>query len=219
MMGRNGTANLPRRAWAFASLLAIVTLLCGGCSGWSLPGDMQEIDVKATYAGLENKRVAVVMSLSDYAESHHRTAREKMTKEITRRIVVGVPSSTVIDPDEVLRWQENNPYWGTRPPSVLLRQLKVDCLILIEVGEYRLHEPGNKHQLRGVIVARVNIAEAQSPDPDNFVASYETAVMYPETSVTKIGRISESEQKVEQMTRLRFCEEAAGLFYDHKIYR
>lgn len=211
--------NKPSQVTLLSALLLGVMLLSGCGALSSLGNEPEVIDVKAKYTDLNEKRVAVIVSVTDHTEFNHPTARDQLTREITRRIVAGVPGTTVTDPGEVLAWQSNNPYWGTRPPSMIIRHLDVDRLVLVEVGEYRTHEPGNKHQLRGVIVARVNVVEAESPDPDNFSASFSKTVMYPDTATSKIGRISEDQAKVEMMTQVRFCEEVSGLFFDHKIVR
>lgn len=204
---------------ALLPALAVLGLLTSaGCSSWS-PTGPEVIDVDAQYLGLQDQRVAVVVSTSDHTDFKFPEARERITREVTRRIVAGVAGVTVADPGEVLRWQEENPYWATRPPSMLVDQLEVDRLVMIEIGEYRTHEPGDKHELRGIIAASVNVVEADAPDPDNYGASFNKTVMYPDPTVSIVGRYAESEKKIEQIAQLRFCEETAGLFFDHKILR
>lgn len=202
-----------------ASALLVLAVLCmAGCSGWSV-GQQKVIDVKAKYLGLKDQRVAVVVSASDHIDFNYPNARGTIANEVTRRIAENVPGVSVSSPRQILEWQDKTPYWGTRPPSTLIRQLDVDRLVLVEIGEYRMHEPGDKHVLRGVISASVNIVEADAVDPDNFSASFTKNVMYPEPGESKIGRIAVEEDKVEMLTQYRFSEETAGLFYDHKIVR
>ena len=169
--------------------------------------------------GAELLRVAVVVSTYDHTQFNHPEARGLITNEIVRRIVANVPGARVSDPKEVLAWQEQNAYWAARPPSMLVRQLDVDRLVLVEIGEYRTHEPGDRHVLRGVISATVNIASADAADADNFDASFTKNVMYPTERESKVGRVGEGEQLIEQRTQLRFSEEVAGLFFDRQIVR
>lgn len=202
-------------------MLALASALMTGCQNF--PGQPEVIDVKARYLDLQNRTVAVVVSTSDYTEFNHPNARANITNEISRRIQTGVVGARVTDPAKVLAWQEQNPYWATRPPSAIIEQLKVDRLVLVEIGEYRTHEPGDKYILRGVISATVNIVEAEKPDPDTFGGSYNKTVMYPRNKDTWIGKAATggqaSEQKIEAQTQLWFCEETAGLFYDHQLTR
>lgn len=197
--------------------LVTAVVLLAGCKPFTRTEDV--INVKGQYFDLANRSVAVVVSMSDYTEFNHPGAKSMITEEMTRRIKANVPGVTVTSPKKILAWQEDTPYWATRPPSALIRQLKVERLVLVEVGEYRTHEPGDKHVLRGVISASVNIVEAEAGDPDNFGASFTKNTMYPEPGESKIGRIGESEDSVELRTQVRFCETAAGLFYDHQIVR
>jgi hypothetical protein len=200
------------------TLLVAVLLLQTSCNGARTM--MEEvIDVEAQYTDLTNRSVAVVVSMSDYAQFNHPEAKQAITDEMVRRIKANVPGVTVTSPSEVLQWQQDNPYWATRPPSMLINQLKVERLILVEIGEYRTHEPGDKHVLRGVISASINIVEAEADDPDNFGASFSKNTMYPEPNESKIGRVGDDEAVIEVRTQIRFCESAAGLFYDHQIIR
>lgn len=198
--------------------LVLYVLVGTGCTSWS-PNAPEIIDVKAKYLDLENKSVAVVVSTRDHTTFNFPDAAPRITKEISRRIAAGVPGVTMTVPEQIVAWQEANPYWATRPPSRLIQELEVDRLVLVEIGMYQLHEPGNKHQLRGVISASVHVVEAEAEDPDNYGASFDKAVMYPDPNVSLIGRVGESESQVELKAQLRFCEEAAGLFFDHKIAR
>lgn len=198
-------------------LLLVGIFVLVGCK--NLPGQPDIIDVKGQYLDLENRSVAVVVSTSDYTEFNHPDARGNITREITRRIVSEIPEVTATNPDEILKWQDDNPYWNTRPPSAIIEQLGVDRLIMVEIGEYRTHEPGDKYVLRGVISASVNIVEAEAADPDNYGAAFSKTVLYPRSQDSKIGQAAVSEEKIEMQTQLRFCEETAGLFYDHQIIR
>lgn len=193
-------------------------LLVTGCKSLS-SFDQKVTDVKGQYTDLANRSVAIVVSMSDFAEFNHPDAKRAITEEMARRIQANVPGVILTSPKEVLQWQKDNAYWATRPPSTLVKQLKVERLVLVEIGEYRTHEPGDKHVLRGVISASVNVVEAEAADPDNFGASFTKNVMYPEPGESKVGRVGDSEALIETRTQIRFCETAAGLFYDHQIVR
>ena len=201
-------------------LIALLAVFVGvtGC-GAARSCNEEVIDVKGQYADLANRSVAIVVSMSDFAEFNHPRAKQAITEEMSRRIQANVPGVTLTSPGEILKWQKENAYWASRPPSMLIKQLKVDRLVLVEIGEYRTHEPGDKHILRGVISASINIVEAEASDPDNFGASFTKNTMYPEPGESKVGRVGDSEALIEARTQIRFCESAAGIFYDHQIIR
>lgn len=208
-------AEMKQIRWV--ALLSICALLLG-CNG-SRSVTQEVIDVKGQYMDLANRSVAVVVSMSDYTEFKHTEAKQIIAQDIARRIQANVPGATLTSPEAIVAWQKENPYWATRPPSMLIKQLKVERLVLVEIGEYRTHEPGDKHVLRGVISASVNVVEAEAEDPDNFGASFNKNVMYPEPGESKIGRVGDDEKLIELRTQIRFCETTAGLFYDHQIIR
>jgi len=201
--------------WA---MLSVAVLLATGC-GPARSFNQEVIDVKGQYTDLANRSVAIVVSMSDYVEFNHPDAKRAITEEMARRIQANVPGVTLTSPSEILQWQKDHAYWATRPPSMLIDQLKVERLVLVEIGEYRTHEPGDKHVMRGVISASINVVEAEAEDPDNFGASFTKNTMYPEPGESKVGRVGDSEALIEMRTQIRFCESAAGLFYDHQIVR
>lgn len=200
------------------TLLVGMLAIFGGCQG-TRSLNQEVTDVKAQYLGLANRSVAVVVSMSDFAQFKYPKAKQMIAEEMARRIQENVPGVALMSPRAIIAWQEENAYWATRPPSMLIKQLKVDRLVLVEIGEYRTHEPGDKHVLRGVVSASVNIVEAEAEDPDNFGGSFTKNVMYPEPGESKIGRVGDDEALIEARTQIRFCETAAGLFYDHQIVR
>ncbi len=213
----------PRNPCLLVPLLLVLGIALIGCTNVlrQLPGQPDYYDLKAKYTDLANRRVAVVVSVSDYTDFNYPDARPFITREISRRIVAGVPGATVSDPQAILDWQKDNPYWATRTPSAIIEQLKVDRLVLVEIGQFRTHEPGDKYVMRGMITATVNIIEAEAADPDNFAASYNRTVMFPRNKDTDIGVAGPtvSEEAIAMKTMVWFCEETAGLFYDHTLER
>lgn len=198
--------------------LVVGVLLLVGCE---TPGARKPIDVEASYLGLNNRSVAVLVSTSDHIDFKHPDARRLITEEIARRIMINVPGVKVTDPTQIIAWQakDENRYWAARPPSAMVRHFAVDRLVLVEIGEYRTHDPGDKYVLRGIVSATVNIYEAETGNPDNPSAMFPKNVMYPGPKESKIGRVGISEKEVEFKTQVRFCEETAGLFFDHTIIR
>lgn len=211
----------PRpRIWPTVLLVALWAATLGGCA--NMPGQPEVTEYEAKYTDLANRSVAVVVSVRDYTEFNFPTARPTLTNDITRRIQLNVPGVTMSNPIEILKWQDENPYWHARPASALIEQLGVERLVLVEVGKYSTHEPGDKFLLRGVISAVVNVAEAEAADPDTYGFAYKKLVEFPRSRDSKLGRAESTavnEEKIEKQTQAWFCEEVAGLFYDHEQVR
>ena len=94
-----------------------------------------------------------------------------------------------------------------------------DSLVIVEVGTYRLHEPGDASVKRGVITATINVIDVDALDPDNYAFSQSVHMAFPDEFHTKIGLVSAPLETIETITVSRFTEDAAGLFYDHQVER
>lgn len=201
------------------TLLALAVMFLGLTGCHESVHDPKEYDVTAQYLGLDGKRVAVIVAVSDQTNYQFPDARARLTREISRRIQLNVPDVKVTNPDDVLVWQNANEYWTARPPSMLIASLDVDRLVIVEIGEYRVTDSGDTNIKRGVISANVNVVEADAPDPDNYAFGDSLRVAFPDEFRTKIGLVQADVQDIYTITVARFTEQAAGYFYDHTITR
>ena len=181
--------------------------------------DPKEYDVTAQYLGLEGKRVGVIVAVSDHTHFRHPGLQRQLAREISRRIQLNLPDSQVMNPDTIVLWQADNEFWTARRPSVLLDALRVERLVMVEVGEFRLSDTGDTNIKRGVISANVNVVEDDAPDPDNFGFTQSLRVAFPDEFRTRIGLVVADEQDIQTIVISRFTEEAAGLFYDFTMTR
>ena len=60
--------------------------------------------------------------------------------------------------------------------------MDVDKIVLIDLVEYRTHEPGNSYIWQGLITANIGVIDAHASDPDNFVYYNTVQVRFPEES-------------------------------------
>jgi hypothetical protein len=201
------------------ALLALAVLFTGLVGCHKPIHEPREYDITAQYRGLDGKRVAVIVAVSDQTNYQFPDARARLTRDISRRIQLNVPEVQVTNPDEVLLWQNANEYWTARPPSMLIASLGVERLVIVEVGEYRVTDSGDTNIKRGVISANVNVVEDDAPDPDNYAFSDSLRVAFPDEFRTKIGLVQADVQDIYTITVSYFTEEAAGYFYDHTITR
>lgn len=213
------TPRIPYRPITAGAIALLMVFVMAGCHNLMPTTGPKTYLVKATYTDLENRSVAVLVATGEYIDFNHPAVREQLTREVTQRIATNVPGVQVTDPEQVLRFQEENPYWTARAPSELIRALDVERLIIVEVGEYRTHDPGNRHVLRGVVSGNVNLLEAEAAHPDNYAFGQSVRAVFPDETRTKIGTVTLSEEMVETEARRRFAEDSAGVFYDHKVVR
>ncbi|MEM9414430.1 MAG: hypothetical protein AAGA29_02990 [Planctomycetota bacterium] len=181
--------------------------------------DPKTYDREAQYLGLNDQSVAVIVAMSDQTEYRYPDARQQIAREITRRIAISVPGIDVVNPDVLIQWQAENPYWTARPPSMVIEALNVDRVVMVEIGEYRMTDPGDTNIKRGVISGNVNVIEADAADPDNFGFTQSVRLSFPDEFRTRVGLPAASVDDIRTITVSRFTEDVAGLFYDHSVIR
>ena len=215
------SGRLPvRPAAARAGLVALVLLALaatqGGCwlAATAFGGEKTYV-VEPQYTGLRGESLAVLVAADEYLLFTQPRAPQILSRAISNEIAAHVAGVRVANPQQVAAFQARNPYWTTTPYTDLIQRLEVDRLIIVDLAEYRLHEPGNKHVWRGVIAAGVSVAEAERPDPDQLAFSTTVRASFPEGR--EIGLVNADTETVELATLKLFARRVGRLFYEHKI--
>jgi hypothetical protein len=202
--------------------LSLLCLALSGCNmigyaGQALRGDNIKIDVEAQYRGLENKSVAVIVAADEYTMFHYPGAQLGVARAVSARLADNMPSVAVTDPQEVVQFQKDNPFWVTARYSELVEQLGVDAVILIDLVEYRTREPGNAHVWTGLITGNVGLIEKDAESPDNFTFFSTVRAQFPEDQ--KVGVLNTDDATIQLGMHSIFSRDAAGLFYDHTVIK
>src|SRR5690606_38858230 len=124
------------------------------------------VDVAADYRGLDNQRVAVLVAANDQLLYRYPQAPSKVNQAVSAHLVQQVPGVTVTDPKQMIDFQINNPFWNAIPYSQIVQQLDVDRLVVVDLSEYRTHEPGNAHLWKGNVSGHIKVIDATAVDPD-----------------------------------------------------
>ena len=201
-----------------ALLLVLSTTACTpiGFVAEVIGGGERERAVKAQYLGLQNQRVAVLAAADEYTLFQHPDAPARVVAAVTREIAEQVPGVRVVDPKQVMQYQESDPYWIARRYSTLLETFDVSRVVIIDLSDYRTHEPGNAHVWQGVINASVGVVEAEDEDPDDYAFSYRRPVpLFPPNS--KIGVLNSDDATIELGMQKTFARDVGRLFYNHKV--
>ena len=177
--------------------------------------DYDEYDVEAQYRGLEGKTVAVMVAAHEHILFRHPKASIDVCRAISQRLVENLGTVTVVDPKQVISYQDNNPYWDRIPYDKLIARMGVQRIVLIELDDYRTHEPGNAHIWHGRISANVGVIADDAEDPDGFVFYTSVAAQFPEES--KVGVVDSDASRIRLGMHTIFSRDAAGLFYDHTV--
>ena len=100
------------------------------------------------------------------------------------------------------------------PYSKLIEALDVDRLIIIDLIDYRTHEPGNRHIWQGVISANVGVVERKSLDPDSFAYYQNVSAVFPEDIA--VGVVNASDEQIQLGMLTLFSKNTVNLFHKHE---
>lgn len=215
--------SLLLRLLALPSMLAVAAGLAGcqavGWVGQAVGGGTSQRQVKAQYTGLSGKTVAVIVAADDFTLFRYPEASFKVGRAVSARLSDELPGVRVVDPRQIQRFQNENPYWNTLLVSDLIKRLGTERLVYIDLVEYETHEAGNRHVGQGKIVANVNVLEADAAsrglDPDQFAFSAPVQSLYPED--TSFGVLDADPQTLELAVVSIFSRDVLRLFRDHTI--
>lgn len=217
---RRALLSFTSRSIALRLLLAVmllgVVLTQSGC--WLAAtafGGEKTYKVQAQYRGLEGKTAAVLVSADEYLLFTQPQVPQLLIRAVSRELAAHVDDIRVVNPRRMAAFQQRNPYWSTTPYTRLIEELEVDRLVIVDLAEYRLHEPGNKHVWRGVITASVSVAEAEQSDPDQLAFSTQVRALFPEDR--ELGLVNVDREQIELGTLKLFSLKVGRVFYDHEI--
>ena len=172
------------------------------------------IHVTAEYRGMDNQRVAVLVDAAPETLYHYPLCQVEVASALSERIKAHVPGVSVADAKQVAEFQRRNAYWNTATYSELAEHLDVNRLVLVDLQEYRSHEPGDRTVWQGVISADVRVAETDGPNPDD--AAYGTVVEAHYPPSESVGMLDADDKTIRLATLDLFAWSVVNRFHDHE---
>jgi len=192
-----------------------------GCQAAELVGGMVESykrsstrTIAAEYEGLVDKDFAVLLAADRSIQSAHPQVVPRLTTLITERLASNADASGVVPAGAVLQFQFNRPSWSAMTYGELTEEFGVDRLIVIDLYEYRLHEPGNAYLWEGSAAAQVGVVEADGPLGDDFAFTKRINVAFPDSR--GYGKADLTATQVSSVLQSRFTDRVSWLFYEHE---
>ncbi len=173
-------------------------------------------EVKAEYTGLDGKSFAVLVYVDRVLQGAFPQLAARVanatTNELARPERTGAAGFVPVL--SILEFQLSRPDWTAWSYEQLGEEFGVDRLIIIELYEYRLNEPGNRYVWDGLAAATVGIVEMDSGYPNEFVFSKEVQVGFPDQ--TGLGPTDYSSQQVRNTLDKRLIDRITWIMYDHQ---
>ncbi len=221
-MDRRFIRSPARLARVIVGLIALaVCLPACQLAGFIAAGIQENTPVKvfAEYEGLEGKTFAVVIDADRAIQGRWPTLVPDLTARIDAEIAANTLASGHVPPSDVVMFQQTTPRWTIMSRAELASQLAggegaVDRIILIELFEFRLNEPGNRHLWDGVAAGTVAVLETDSAFPEEYAFNRPISVGFPDGS--GYGPDEMSASLVATALVQRFAQRCAWLFFDHE---
>ncbi|MFI4916551.1 MAG: hypothetical protein ACIAS6_08615 [Phycisphaerales bacterium JB060] len=208
------------RALAFVLLLTLPALV-GGCNIVGFFGAIEAerrrtgtIMVEGVYDGLEGQRVAVVVDASREIYMTSPQVVGAILTEVVARLEANAGAQSIVQPAEVQRVLYNEPGLLDRTYDEVAARLGVDRLIVIQLDEFRLAEPGNQYVWSGQAAGNVLVVEADSYIEDDVRLEQYVNVTYPDKPNTTIDDLPAEAVALELLRR--FANRTSWFFYEHE---
>ncbi|HED53020.1 MAG TPA: hypothetical protein ENJ00_02310 [Phycisphaerales bacterium] len=206
-----------------AALLGVLVVVANpGCSivGWGFMAYEEyrksgtHIE-KAAYTGLKDKNFAVLVSADRMIQANYPEIVPQLTVAISDRLAENVGAAGWVPGKVMLAYQYDHPEWTSRSYGELADELGVQRLIVVDLQEFRLNDPGNRHLWDGVAAATVIVIEADGPFPDDAAHEHFVHVTFPDSG--GYGPEDFSRVEVISVLKSRFVSRATWPFYDAEI--
>ena len=201
----------------------LVTLALAALAGCQLPAMVgavgqniereKKVEVLAKYAGLDNKRVAVMVKADMGVLYEHPTVGPNISANLSQRLFENVPGVKVLDPRTVMTFQYQRPSWASMPLGQVAEELDVDRVVVVDIYEFRLNPPGNRWMWEGVCGAHIGVSERDGIEPDEMVDQWNVTAKFPPQEGTARDQLSQT--LVQNGLLATFVRNAAWTFYDH----
>lgn len=179
-------------------------------------------EIATEWDGLKGKTVGVLVAMDPALHTQFPQMELYVLTKVTERLArvdaekghdTGITGITGIN--TALSYSANHPGWITKDSKELAEALGgVDCVVIVEVDELQLHDPGNMYTWDGVASGSVGVYDVTGPLPSEFAFRKGVTVRFPDQK----GHSPESMPGDMVSTELlrRFIDRAVWPFYVHE---
>ncbi|MEZ6233298.1 MAG: hypothetical protein R3B68_03825 [Phycisphaerales bacterium] len=170
--------------------------------------------VPPVYTGLQGHTYAVVIQADRSTLAENPNLMEHLLANINNRIAEHAGASGHIPSQQLILYMMNNARWSALSLEELAEELGgVERLIVVDLYEYRLHEPGNRYTWDGAAQARVIVFEADDQGGATALER-DIRVTYPDDAGLTPGEIQR--EVITSVLARRVIDRVSWLFYEHE---
>jgi hypothetical protein len=220
-MNRRNRTRESVAVGAASAGIALALAAGGMMNGCALVGGMLESyrqtgtrSVEAEYLGLVGKSYAVVVIADRAIEADFPGLSATITERVNQNIHDQGGAGGWIPSIQLVQYITNNPQLLARPRGELANDLGVQRLIVIELQEFRLNDPGNQYLWEGQAAGTVLVIEADGPLPDDSAFTRAIRVGFPDEK--GIGPEQYGRDVISSALLKRFVDRVSWIFYTHE---
>ncbi|MEO1585013.1 MAG: hypothetical protein AAFR96_10650 [Planctomycetota bacterium] len=169
----------------------------------------------AAYSGLDEQNFAVLVSGDRSLHATYPGVIAQITQEAAERLKSETLASGYVPAQSMLRYQYENPGWSSKAFSEVATDLGVDRLVVVDMQEFRLNDPGNRFLYDGVAAATVAVVETDGLSPDDIAFEFFVNVTFPDSG--GFGPEDFTDQQVASVLLARFLDRVTWPFYDAEV--
>lgn len=207
-------------ARCLALLLVSCSLVMGGCNIVGFFGAIEAerrrtgtIKVDAQYTGLEGQRVAVIVDASRELQADGRRVIQAVLSEVIARLEANGNLESIVPAIDIERVLYDEPDLLSRTYDEIARRFGVDRLVVIQLEEFRLAEPGNRYVWAGHAAGVLLVVEADSYLEDDVRLEQYVSVKYPSKDNITVDEMPAEAVALELLRR--FANRSSWFFYRH----
>jgi len=208
------------RSLAILTLLLAATL-AGGCNILGFAGALEaerrrtgKVWVDAEYTGLEGQSVAVVVDASRDIYMTSPRVVDAILVEVVARLQESGGIENIVSPAEVQSVLYDEPGLLDGTYDDVAARFGVTRLVVIQLDEFRLTEPGNQYVWDGRASGNVLVVEADSYIEDDVRLEHYVNVRYPYKPNTTVDELPADAVALELLRR--FSNRVSWYFYRHQ---
>ncbi|MCA9292210.1 MAG: hypothetical protein KDA20_00165 [Phycisphaerales bacterium] len=170
----------------------------------------------AEYEDLAGHNYAVVIQTTRGIAGEYPQLVGVLTNAVSKRMIGAndkIQATGVVPGPRVLEFQYATPRWEAWTYGKVAEHLGVTRLIIVDVHEFRLYEPGNRYVWNGRAGVRVGVVEAEDPGAVDFSFTKDFYIPFPDD----VGYTQNDMSTAVVIANLqeRVANRVAWLFFDH----
>lgn len=202
------------RPFLLASMV-LVPFALSGCWLFAAAGQVAGTKVTAEYSGLKNASVAIVVYADQATTDEFTENRKELSTFVATTLRSKIPTVRVLNPQEVINWQDDTVNWFGLPEKDIAKHFSVDRVLYIELLNYTSRMGGGYGDLQGDIRANCKIFERESVG-NSPVWTGTIESRWPKNG--PLEATASDERAVRSRTLQLFADDLVSHLYDHREY-